>query len=111
MEEQYKYLCMLNLEEDKLKNISNDGIVKEYMDKLVELNNNDKFRYVVSEEEDAKLTQELLQDYARQEGRNEGAKEKEIEIAKNMINKKYDVEVIVELTGLSNEEINEILED
>ena len=108
MEEQYKYLCMLNLEEEKLKSISDDGIVKEYMDKLVELNNNDEFRYVVSEEEDAKLIQELLQDSAREEGRNEGAKEKEIEIARNMIKDKIDEDIIIKYTGLTIEEIKNI---
>ena len=108
MEEQYKYLCMLNLEEEKLKSISDDGIVKEYMDKLVELNNNDEFRYVVSEEEDAKLIQELLQDSAREEGRNEGAKEKEIEIARNMINTGADINYIKTVTGLSIKEIKNI---
>ena len=109
MEEQYKYLCMLDLELNKLKELSEyDDIVKEYMDKLVDLNNDKEFRYVVSAEEDARLTQKLLQDYARDEGVVEGKKEEKIEIAKNMINTGSSVEYVSLITGLSKEEIEEL---
>ena len=105
MEEQYKYLCMLNLDKNKLSSLSEyDNIVKEYMDKLVDLNNNDEFRYVVTAEEDAKLTQKLLQDYAR----DQGERNKSLEIAKNLIELNLDINSIVQATGLSKEEIEEL---
>ena len=110
MEEQYKYLCMLDLELNKLKELSEyDDIVKEYMDKLVDLNNDKEFRYVVSAEEDARLTQKLLQDYARDEGVTEGEKNKSIEIAKNLINLNMDIDTIVKATGLSKKEIEKLM--
>ena len=113
MEEQYKYLCMLDLELNKLKQLSEyDDIVKEYMDKLVDLNNDKEFRYVVSAEEDARLTQKLLQDYARNEGHSsgviEGKKEEKIEIAKNMLQEGLDISLISKITNLSKKEIEKL---
>ena len=41
-------------------------------------------------------------------GKNEGEKEKQLEIAKKMINKGMDLSTISELTGLSVEEIKKL---
>ena len=41
-------------------------------------------------------------------GKNEGEKEKQLEIAKKMINKGMDFSTISELTGLSVEEIKKL---
>ena len=73
--EQYRYLMMLDLDKNKLDEVSKkDDIVKEYMDKVVELNNDKDFKYVISAEEDARLTRKLLEDYAKKEGKKEGIK-------------------------------------
>ena len=45
---------------------------------------------------------------AREEGKEEGLKEKSIEIAKNMLKKGLDVNLISELSGLTIEEINKL---
>ena len=45
---------------------------------------------------------------AREEGKEEGLKEKSIEIAKNMLKKGLDVNLISELSGLSVDEVNEL---
>ncbi len=47
----------------------------------------------------------------KEEGKDEGKKEKQIEIAKNLINvlNITDVNSISKVTGLSNEEINKLL--
>ena len=44
----------------------------------------------------------------RKEGRKEGELKKEKEIAKNMLKKDMDIKLIVELTGLTEEEIKEL---
>lgn len=44
----------------------------------------------------------------RKEGKIEGKREEKIEIAKNMLNKKMDIELISELTNLTIEEIDNI---
>ncbi len=43
--------------------------------------------------------------YARREGREEGWREGKIEVARSMLQKKMDISLISELTGLSEEEI------
>ena len=45
---------------------------------------------------------------AREEGRQEGHKEKSIEIAKKMKSKNMPIEEIIELTGLTKEEIESL---
>ena len=40
--------------------------------------------------------------------REEGAKEKEIQIAKNMLQKRMNVQDIVEITGLTKEEVEKL---
>ena len=42
---------------------------------------------------------------AKQEGKNIGIKEKEIEIAKKMLEKKMDIQDICEITGLTLQDI------
>ena len=43
--------------------------------------------------------------YAREEGKKEGIKEKQIEIAKKLKKQKMSIKQIAEITGLSEEEI------
>ena len=55
------------------------------------------FFYHISPEEEEEIIQKNRIEYARNE--------EKIEIAKNMLIKKYDIEIIEEITGLSKEEI------
>ena len=109
MEENYKYLLILNLGLDELKKLSkNDKIVKKYMEELAELNNNETFRYAVSADEDAKLIQKLLVKRAKEDGQHEGLIKRNIEIAKNLLSKNYNINEIIDITGLSKKEINKL---
>jgi len=54
-------------------------------------------------------TEWLLEDM-RLTGRNEGKTERNIEIAKNMLNQNMDVNLISNVTGLSIEEIEGLVE-
>ena len=47
-------------------------------------------------------------EYARETGREEGAKQKSFNIAKRMLEKGIDIETISELTGLTEKEISEL---
>ena len=105
MEVQYKRLAMLDLNIEALKKLSEyDYIVKEYMDKLVDLNNDEVFigPLRIEEDEEAILNDRL--DYAI----STGEKKKSIEIAKNMIEENESLEKIIKYTGLSKEEIEEL---
>ena len=49
-----------------------------------------------------------LKDLGRQEGEAKGKEEKQLEIAKNMLNKKMNINLIAELTGLDIETIQKL---
>ena len=117
----YRYLLMLDLNQKELEELSRkDIIVKEYMERIVDLNNDDVFIPPVSYEEDEALLQEAYRRRARKEGLEEGIKEgraegletgarqEKIKIAKNMINLDIDIDTIVKSTGLTIEEIKNI---
>ncbi|MCI9084461.1 MAG: hypothetical protein HFH46_02440 [Bacilli bacterium] len=69
------------------------------------MNSDRKFVGLMSEEEEAEKLQNTLISEAKEEGLAEGFKQKEIEIAKNMLNKKMDIETISDITGLTKEKI------
>ena len=74
--------------------------------------------YVMSEDEELQRLAELKEKWARDEssalrsaredGMEEGAKKEKIEIAKKMKQKNIDVESIIEITGLTEEEIEKL---
>ena len=45
---------------------------------------------------------------AKRDGKAEGAKEKEIQIARNMLQENASIEFIIKVTGLTKEEIEKI---
>ena len=103
MEVQYKRLAMLNLNIEALKKLSEyDYIVKEYMDRLVDLNNDNVFIPPVSYEED-----EIEKDIERR-ARKAGLEKGKIEIAKNMLNTGSTIDYISSVTGLSKDAIKEL---
>ena len=101
----YKYLIMLNLEENDLKEISKkDKVVTKYMEELVKLNKNPEFREYMSKEEDERKIQNSLLNESYKEGEITKSKE----IAKNMLSKNIDINAIIECTGLTKEEIENL---
>jgi predicted transposase/invertase (TIGR01784 family) len=50
-------------------------------------------------------------DTSREEGREEGKRVKQIEIARNMLDKGLDISLICEITGLSEEEIERVINE
>ena len=57
---------------------------------------------------DLKNSLDTAKEEGREEGREEGQKKKAIEIAKNLLKNKIDIEIIVKSTGLTKEEINKL---
>lgn len=70
----------------------------------------DKISQDAKERRLAELRDKALMDeiVIRDSGYNEGKKETQIEIAKNMLNKNFNVKQISELTDLSAEEIEKL---
>ena len=122
---EYKYIMMLDLEEEELEDLSKkDKVVSKYMKTLEEVNKDPEFREYMSAEEDARKMENSHLDEARNEGRlqglaigrnegriqgvTEGRNERNIEIAKNMLSENMDINLIMKLTNLSEEEINKL---
>ena len=102
----YDYVAMLDSTEEELEKIcKGERHMEDYKENIKRLNENKRFTDWISEEEDArKVTNTLIQN-----AKEEGIKENKIEIAKKMISKKIKVKDIIDITGLSKDEINNLL--
>ena len=110
-----KYLLMLNLELKDLEKLSNkDKVVSKYMSELERVNENPTFREYMSAEEDNKKIENSLKREWREkalaegleQGIEKGAYESKKEIALSLLKNNVDIKIIMDSTGLSEEEIN-----
>ena len=100
------------MKEEELDKEENDAFVKKLKQKIKKLNQDKNFVSFISREDDIKFQMNTV----RNEGINEGikkgkiagAKEKSLEIAKNMLEQKINIDLIEKSTGLSKEEIENI---
>ena len=93
----------LDLKElDELSKISKDRRVNKYMDEVKRVNEDPEFREFISAEEDNRKIENSI----KKELREEGQKERNIEIAKNMLNEGIDIDIISKCTGLTKDEVN-----
>jgi predicted transposase/invertase (TIGR01784 family) len=111
--DKYKLLIMLDLKKDELETLSKDDrLVNEYKEEVTKLNENYDFIAPLSLEEDAIAVEntriKIAEEKGIEQGIEQGAQEKEIAIAKNMLNMNMSLEIISQATGLSKEEIKNI---
>ena len=102
--EENKLLIMLDLKEKELKTLSNDRLVKEYMEKLNSLNKNSVFKKLMTEEQEREMLENTIKFNAKQQG----ITEEKIEIAKTMLKDNVSIEDISKYTGLSKDEIKRL---
>ena len=99
----------------------NEVEVKSIMKDNEELNETNETLEIISDDEDLKKRAEILERWEREEKWNraslrehatkEGRKEEKIKIAKEMLKKSLDQNLIVEVTGLTKEEMELILKN
>ena len=115
---EYKYFLMLDLEPKDLDVVcKGDKMMEKYKEKIEKLNEDPEFIEVVSKEKDAEMVHNTLikEGYEQgievgmSQGLEQGISSRNIEIAKNMLNKGMDISTISECTGLSKEEIEELI--
>ena len=100
---------MLDLGEKDLRNISKgNGVVKKYMEELVKVNEDADFLNFISVEKDNMMIENSIRDEATKKGLERGKEQSKNEIAKNMLKENMDISLISKLTGLSNEQINNL---
>jgi predicted transposase/invertase (TIGR01784 family) len=112
--EENKLLIMLDLEQDELLKLSKgDRVVFEYMKELNRVNQDPDFReYMTKEEDNAKIRNTEINGAMRKgiaQGITQGENKRNIEIARNLFAMDMKLEDISKATGLSQEEINNIL--
>ena len=102
-------LTMIGIkDEEELEKYSkkmNNAIIKESVDNLKRLNSDAAFVYGLTPEEDEMLVRNTRDELVRREALTEGEAEGKTKIAINLLKKNYPVDEIVEITGLSKEEI------
>ena len=101
----YKTLVMLNRNREELERLSKgDDIVSLYKENVTDLNETIDFIPYISDEEDRLRCYNSDIEIAT----NEGIERGKLEIARNMLNKKIDINTIIECTGLTIEEIKKL---
>jgi predicted transposase/invertase (TIGR01784 family) len=105
LEEVEKYLLVLTEKGIReTKEIGgNIGIMEEYIDEAIEVSNESGFGEAYDKEE-------ALYETAMEHGIEKGETNKQLEIAKKMIGKHMNIVDIIELTGLTEEEIESLKE-
>ena len=104
---EYSHLIMLDLEKNSLKElVKYDGKVDEYMEKITKLNTDANFWEVFTPEEDERYIRNTI----KRESEKKGKKIEKITIAKNMLAKNLDLNLIMDVTNLSKNEILKIKE-
>ena len=95
---------MIDMTHEKLLKVKGDKLMEKLKDEAIELNNDDDFVKLMSDEEEERL----LKNSYIQEGFDKGIEQQTIELTKNMLKKDIDISKISEITGLSSDEITKL---
>ena len=99
--DKYKYLIMIGLEKEELKNLSNkDKVVEKFMDRLNTVNEDPRFQsYMSREEDERKIKNSLKKEYY-----NKGV----LESAKKFIEKGYSKEEVAQILEIPESELENL---
>lgn len=98
----YKYLYILDLNKEELEEYcGDDELMKKYEEKISKLNEDEKFTYFLTDEEDG----ENIYNSRLKLAEENGEKSSSIKIAKEMLKRAIDIKDIMEITKLTFEEI------
>ena len=102
----FRYLSIFDMDEEELNALprGEDEFMDKFRDKVIELNQDEEFVRFATDEEDL----QMMLNSERTVGKDEGREERNIEIAKSMLEKKCDISLISEVTGLSIEDIEKL---
>ena len=112
LEEEYKYILMMDMEKEELANYSNsDPLIRKYEGDLVKINSDKKFVALLTAEEDARLLHntELAMEYKK--GIKEGIEQNKLDVIKNMLIKEMTIEDIADIVNLSMQEVEKIIKE
>ena len=93
-------IAMIDMTYEELLKVKGDKLMEKLKDEAIELNNDDDFIKLMSDEEEERL---LKNSYIQ-----EGIEQQTIELTKNMLKENADINFISKITGLSTDEITKI---
>ena len=106
------YIVMLAAGKNELIELGKqDEMVEEVKDIMIRLNDNGTFTRLISEEEEKEYFKQMELNDAREEGEQKGALEEKRNMVRTLLSKKYKIEEIIDITGLTKEEILKIQEN
>ena len=85
--------------------------IKEAKEELDRISQDDRLRRIAFKAELERMDHEQLMYEAKRDGKKEGVKEEKIQIAKKMLKEKVSIEFIIKVTGLSKEEVEQLISD
>ena len=83
--------------------------LKEAVEKLDRISEDEKMQRIIELREKAIRDEHAIYAKGVDDGLEKGAREKQIEIAKKLLKAKVEIEVIIETTGLTKEEIEKLV--
>ena len=98
---------MIDMSYEELSKVKGDKLMEKLKDESIELNNDNDFVKLMSDEEEERL----LKNSYIQEGFDKGIEQQTIELTKNMLNENIDINQISKITGLSTDEITKIAKE
>ena len=105
-----KQLVMIGInKKDLLKEISlGDEVLMELKKKVEVLSEDEVFANIYDEERDKMMVENDKLAYAEKQGLEKGKEHERLEIAKTMLSKGFSLEDIIECTGITKEELNNL---
>ena len=99
----FKATCSSDLKKE-IESFTRLEEAKNFINKAKELSSDDEMVYMFDQEN----MQEMIRNTELEEATEKGSQEKALEIAKNLLNAKMDLDSIAKMTGLSREEIEKL---
>ena len=100
-------LGMLDMDQEELESIKGDKYMDRLKEEVVEINNDEEMIKLLSDEDEERLYINTMKEI----GREEGVKEKTVEMVKKMLKENIDISTISRVSELSEKEIKEIAKE
>ena len=100
-------LRMLDMDQEELESIRGDKYMDRLKEEVVEINNDEEMIKLLSDEDEERLYINTMKEI----GREEGIKEKTVEMVKKMLKENINISTISRVSGLSEKEIKEIAKE
>lgn len=100
-------LGMLDMDQEELESIKGDKYMDRLKEEVVGINNDEEMIKLLSDEDEERLYINTMKEI----GKEEGVKEKTVEMVKKMLKENIDISTISRVSELSEKEIKEIAKE